>query len=144
MRFSNTVTIDRSPADVFAFLSRFENLPLWNYAISDTRRVGAGPIGVGDRYIQTRTVPRPATETFVVTGLEPDRAVAIRGTLGPFDADSRYELLGDGDRTVLTNTMRLEPSGALRVVASLAGPQVRAAVAANLARLKHILEEGAS
>jgi uncharacterized membrane protein len=142
VRFSNAVTIDRPPADVFAFLSRFENLPLWNHAISDTRRLGVGPDGVGARYLQTRTVPRPGTEAFEVTRLEPNRAVAIRGALGPFDADSSYELLDEGDRTVLINTMELAPSGAVRVVASLAAPRIRAAVAANLARLKHLLEQG--
>jgi carbon monoxide dehydrogenase subunit G len=144
MQFSNTVTIDRPRADVFAFLSRFENLPRWNYALSETRRVGTEPSGVGTRYVQTRTIPRPATETFEVTELDPDRRLAIRGTLGPFAADSSYELQDAGDATVLTNTMRLRPSGAGSLVASLAMPQIRSAVAANLATLKDILEQPGS
>ena len=32
MKFTNTVTINRQPAEVFAFLAHFENVPLWNYA----------------------------------------------------------------------------------------------------------------
>ena len=35
---------------VFAYLAHFENLPRWNYAISDTRKTSSGPVGVGSRY----------------------------------------------------------------------------------------------
>lgn len=144
MQFSNTVTINRSPRDVFRFLSHFENVPLWNYAISDTRRVGTRPSGVGARYVQTRTTPVPAVETFEVVHLDPDRAVAIRGTLGPFKADSTYELQAQGDATLLTNAMRLEPSGALRLIAPLTRTRLQAAVAENLHTLKYILERAAA
>ncbi len=57
MRFTNTITIDRPPAEVFAFLAQFENVPRWNYAISETRKISRGPVGVGSRYVQARTLP---------------------------------------------------------------------------------------
>ena len=50
MHFANSVTIARTREDVFTFLSRFENLPSWNYALSSTRRTDSGPVGVGARY----------------------------------------------------------------------------------------------
>lgn len=77
MEFSNTVRIERRPEDVFAFLSHFENLPRWNYALDRTERVGTGPVGVGAQYVQARTVPRSAVERFEVVEHRPDRAVAI-------------------------------------------------------------------
>jgi hypothetical protein len=45
--FENTVTIRRPVADVFAFLADFENVPAWNYAIVETRKVAPGPVGWG-------------------------------------------------------------------------------------------------
>ena len=45
--FENTVMIRRSIEDVFGFLSDFENVPTWNYAISETHKVSQGPVGVG-------------------------------------------------------------------------------------------------
>ena len=45
MQFTNTITIIRRPAEVFAYLAHFENLPRWNYAISDTRKTSSGPVG---------------------------------------------------------------------------------------------------
>jgi len=143
MEFINTVTIDRRPEDVFAFLTHFENLPRWNYALDRTERVGTGPVGIGTQYVQTRTVPRPAVERFEVIEHRPDRAVAIRGILGPFEAISRYRLDAVGDATRLTNTMQLERPGAFQLVTNLAGPRFRAAVAENLVVLKELLERGA-
>jgi Polyketide cyclase / dehydrase and lipid transport len=45
--FENTVTIGRPIKEVLAFLSDFENVPKWNYAIVETRKVSEGPVGVG-------------------------------------------------------------------------------------------------
>jgi hypothetical protein len=142
MRFVNTVTIGRPPAEVFAYLSQFENVPRWNYAISETRKVTDGPVGVGTRYHQTRTLPRPADETFEVTGFDPDRRLSISGDLGPFRGEIVYLLEPAGDSTVLANTMDLRPAGPLRLLAPLAAPRVRSAVAANLHELKRLLDRG--
>ncbi len=143
MEFTNTVMIERGPADVFAFLSHFENLPRWNYALDRTERLDAGPVGVGAQYVQTRTIPRHAVERFVVIEHHPDRLVAIRGTLGPFEAMSRYRLEPVGKATRVTNTMQLERPGVLQLMADLAAPRVRAAVAENLVLLKELLEHNA-
>jgi uncharacterized protein YndB with AHSA1/START domain len=141
MRFSNTLRIRRPAGEVFAYLARFENLPRWNYAISETRKLSAGPVGVGSRYLQVRSVPRPSEETFEVTEFEPDRRLVLRGGFGPLSGAATYELEPTADGTRLTNTMDLEPStAALRVVAPLATRRVKAAVAANLRTLKGILE----
>ena len=144
MNFTNTVTIDRRPAEVFAFLARFENIPRWNYAISETWSEADGPVGVGSRYRQTRTLPTRSEETFVVTAFEPDRRLSIRGTLGPFHGDNTYVLDPAGSGTILSNTMDLEASGPLRFVAPLAASRVKEAVAANLDTLKEILERRAA
>lgn len=143
MQISNTVRIDRHRREVFAFLSHFENLPLWNHAIRHTHEVGTGRVGVGARYVQARTTPTPTVETFEVTRHDPERAVAIRGTLGPFRAESTYLLEAYGDTTVLTNVMELEPSGVPPLAASLARGRIERAVARNLQALKQILEHGA-
>jgi hypothetical protein len=58
----------------------------------------------------------------------------------PSKERSAYLLEPVGNVTVLTNTMTLQPSGPLRLVAPLAAPRVKAAVAANLDTLKQILE----
>jgi uncharacterized protein YndB with AHSA1/START domain len=142
VRFSNEVVINAPQSAVFAYLADFENVPRWNYAIQQTRKITSGPVGVGTRYHQTRTSPRPGDETFEVIAFQPDRSLAVRGQIGPFQGDITYVLDSEGGATTLTNSVDLEHSGVMRVVAPLAKPRIQAAVAANLDVLKQILERG--
>jgi uncharacterized protein YndB with AHSA1/START domain len=141
--FENTVTIQRPAEEVFAFLADFENIPKWNYAIEETRKASAGPVGVGTRYRQTRSVPSRSVEGFEVTVFEPAGRLAIDGQIGPFHATISYELEAVAAATRLVNTVELDPSHAmLRLAAPLAAPRIKAAVAQNLSELRLILEDG--
>jgi hypothetical protein len=57
---------------VFAYLADLEHIPEWNWAIVSTRKVSSGRAGVGARYEQRRSVPRPAVEILEVTELDPN------------------------------------------------------------------------
>ena len=138
--FENTVTIRRPVEDVFAFLADFENIPKWNYAIVETRKVSPGPVGVGTTYRQTRSVPRSSEEAFEVTVFEPARRLEVRGEIGPFRATTSYLLDPTASGTTLTNAVDLESSGLLTLVAPLATSRVKNAVAANLDKLRQLLE----
>ena len=139
--FENTVTIQRPAEDVFAFLADFENIPRWNYAIEQTSKISAGPAGVGTRYRQTRTIPSRGVEDFEITAFEPARYLAIRGQIGPFQAAISYVLEPRAGATQIVNAVELRPLPAmLRVLAPLAAPRVKAAVAQNLGQLKRLLE----
>jgi uncharacterized protein YndB with AHSA1/START domain len=140
MRFTNTITIDRRPAIVFAYLADLENLPRWNYAIGETRKITSGPVAVGSRYRQIRTVPAHSEESLVVTEFDPDRRLTIAGTLGAFPAQVTYALEPAGNGTTVTNTVDLTPPRPLRPLAPLAIRRISAAVATNLGVLKQLLE----
>jgi uncharacterized protein YndB with AHSA1/START domain len=143
MEFTNTITINRGTDVVFAYLADFSNVPRWNYAISETRKTSDGPVGVGSRYRQTRTLPGRSEETFEVTSFDPGRRLAIRGGLGPFHSEVVYVLTPAEGGTTVTNTMNLQATGPLRLVAPLAAARVKSAVAGNLAALKQLLEAAA-
>jgi uncharacterized protein YndB with AHSA1/START domain len=81
------VTIRRPPNEVFAFLVDPANIPKWNYAIDSARQVSAGPLGVGTRIQQTRSVPRPTTEELVITELVPERRMVLEGLRTVGDAN---------------------------------------------------------
>lgn len=135
------MTIQRPAEEVFAFLADFENIPKWNYAIEETHKASAGPVGVGTRYRQTRSIPGRSVEGFEVTTYEPARRLAIQGQIGPFQAQISYELEAAAGATRLVNNVELDPSrAALRLVAPLATSKIKAAVAQNLGQLKLVLE----
>lgn len=141
MKFTNTVTIDRPREEVFAFLADLENLPRWNYAISETRRVTAGPVRVGSRYHQVRTVPEYREETLEVVELEEGERLTVMGTLNTLPSRLGYVLRSARGTTVLTNEVELSVPGPLSLLSPIATRRFRSAVAANLEVLKQILEE---
>ena len=122
--FENTVMIRRPVADVFAFLADFENIPKCNYAIVETHKMSQGSVDVRTIYQQVRSVPSRSEERFEVTA-----------TTRP--ASWRYKT---NSGTPVTNTVELELRGPGRVLGRVAVPRVRDAVAANLQKLKEVLE----
>lgn len=142
MRFSNTIEIQRPPEEVFDYLATPENIPHWNDAITGAERSPAGPIRVGTRVRQRRTIPRPAVDELAVTELVPGDRLVLAGDVGPFHGTISYTLAATSDGTQLTNTAELDASGPLRLAAPLVAGRVRAAVAQNLATLKGNLESG--
>lgn len=141
-RFTNVIHINRSPDEVYAYLSDLEHTPEWNWAITETRKTTRGPIPVGTRYRQTRSVPQSATETLEITALEPNRRIEIEGTLAQFPAQLSYQIVEKEAGTELTNTVNLESQGALRLVAPVLSGRIERAVGDNLNELKTRLETG--
>ena len=140
MRFENSITIRRPVPDVFAYLARFENIPQWNYAITQTRPVTPGPVGVGSTYVQQRTLPTASQESIKVTTYEPDHRLAVHGQFGPLPTRATYVVEPVANGTRLTNIMEVDPNGILRVVLPVVTGRLKAAVAGNLDRLKEIVE----
>jgi uncharacterized protein YndB with AHSA1/START domain len=138
--FENTVIIRRPIEEVFGFLSDFENIPKWNYAIAETRKVSQGPVGVGTIYQRVRSVPSRSDERFEVTAYNPPRNLEIQGQLGPFPSRLSYALDAVPEGTRVTNSVELELHGPGRLLGRVAVPRVRDAVAANLHKLKELLE----
>jgi uncharacterized protein YndB with AHSA1/START domain len=141
MRFVNSVEIERSVGVVFAYLADFEHVPEWNYAIEQTTKISEGPVDAGTTYRQVRKIPRRAEESFEVTAFEPERRLAIMGTLGPFASELEYRTEPIEGGTRVTNEVELKPQGILGVVGQLATSRLRNAVARNLTELKRVLEE---
>ena len=139
--FENTLLIRRPIEDVFAFLADFENLPRWNYAIVKTHKLSQGPVGVGTIYQQVRSVPSRSEERFEVTAYNPPRQLQIQGRLGPFPSRLAYALDVVPEGTRITNAVELELRGPGRLLGRVAVPRVRDAVAANLQKLKDLLEQ---
>lgn len=141
MKFTNTITIERPPTTVFAYLANLENLPQWNYALAETQQLTPGPPGVGTRYRQIRTIPVHTEESLEIVELTPNRQLTVQGTLNSLPAILTYTLDAADGTTTLTNTVDIHPSRPLSLLAPIALRRVKSAVAANLAVLKQLLEQ---
>jgi uncharacterized protein YndB with AHSA1/START domain len=127
--------------EVFRMLERPEAIPVWNPAIESARPVTGGDIGQGSRFLLRRTSPQPAIEEVEVIQHEPGRRMVLHGDFGPFVGALDYLLEDAPEGTRVVHVAHLQPKGPLRFIAPLASSRVRAAVAANLDRLRRHLEQ---
>jgi hypothetical protein len=74
IRFEICQCIEQPIEKVFAFVSDFTNMSLWNYYIQKVTKVSAGENGIGTRYLQQR--PHD-TNTYKVIQYEKPHRIAI-------------------------------------------------------------------
>ena len=137
IEFSNAITIQRPPAEVFAFVADFENVPKWNYFVESVRKVDQIPIGIGARFHQIRKTDQQHFE--IIEFERPSRVVVktLEGSLPKFTMDFEFEATGDS--TILIDTWQLE-TGHNPLLEMLGKSKIKSAVADNLSKLKELME----
>lgn len=141
IKFTNSVEIAGPIEKIFAFLSNFENLPKWNYAVIKTKQTSNGPVHTGTEYWQEREfLGRKIIDTFKVTEYESNKKVAVKSTSGPFPFKLLYIFESFGETTKVTNFVELEARGIFRILTKFITPKVKTAVEKNLNQLKHLIE----
>jgi hypothetical protein len=108
--------VDRSAADVFAFVSDQLNAPRWQRGLHEVRRITDGPIGVGSEHVFVRRFAGRHIESrnrFVE--FEPGRYFAFEIPDGVVTGRASYlvEPIG-ADRCHVTSTMRFNFAGPMR------------------------------
>jgi uncharacterized protein YndB with AHSA1/START domain len=101
----NIVEINRSPEDVFAYVTDPERFPEWQDAVVRARRKDDGPVRQGLKIELTRRMgSREQTMTSELTEYNPPRSYAFRVIDGPVRAlgNGRFDPVGDGNRTHFT------------------------------------------
>jgi carbon monoxide dehydrogenase subunit G len=141
IEFETTVRIDREREQVFGVLADFEsNLARWAKGpVAATRTAGDG--GVGSHYIVTARVgPAKVRSPYEVTGYDPPARFAGNGVAGPVRFQEEYSLTADGPVTILTQSIRAIPRGALRLAEGALRRQLQHLIASDLERLKNLVE----
>jgi uncharacterized membrane protein len=141
MRIEESIVINRSPEDVFAFLAVRNNDPVWMGVVVESEWLdSAAPLALGRRgRMSMRMFGRRAEYVDEVTAYDPGRRIAHRTVEGPFDLDTacRCEPANGGCRTTVV-------AEAEKMVGRLLDPLVarlmRRGFRADLAKLKQILE----
>ncbi|MGH3030599.1 MAG: SRPBCC family protein [Gaiellaceae bacterium] len=118
----HSVEINRSPEDVFAYVTDPSRFPEWQDAVVRAGVEGSGPLQQGARISLTRRMgKRERTMTSELTEYSPPRSYAFRVIDGPVRAlgKGRFEQLGDGDRTRFTFELDFEGHGIGKVLVPL-------------------------
>ena len=139
IRVEHSIVVDRTPAEVFAFLTDPANLPAWQGSCRSAR--ADGPVEVGARITEKRSfLGREATSIVEVTELEPERLFTLEVVEGPVAFSVRHRLEPAGDGTRVTVNAEGEPGGVLRFGSRFVARAVEQETRKNFARLKTVLE----
>ena len=136
-----SIDIDRPPAEVFAFISNFENNPRWQSGMVAAKFTSEGPLAVDSTYVQiSKFLGRRIESSFEVIEYEPNKMVKARTTASSFPIQfmRSVEPLGDGTR--VKAVIEGEARGFFKLAGPLLDPMVQRQIEADYANLKRILE----
>jgi hypothetical protein len=137
---SHSLTIRRSPGDVFSFVTDPSQLPRWQ-AAQEVERLTPGPVGRGTRFREVQvSLGRRRDQITEVTAFDPGRRFEIRVVEGPpVDGRWDFEEIEGGTRLTFTPLIRLQ--GVLRPLRPVVALGTLLVFAVFHRRLKRILEE---
>ncbi len=146
MSASAQVTINREPAEVWAYVSDVTNQDHWVDGMSESEVVGDDPIARGTQIRGVYTYGGGSAPTLMtITEFQEGRQLAIEASEGPFPFTGQLTLEQSGSSTIVANAMT---AGSDHIVTSIMftvlrplmkimmGRQMRK----ELAQLKGILE----
>jgi uncharacterized protein YndB with AHSA1/START domain len=142
IRIQSSVQINRSREEVFAYLTKVENLTRWQANIVEARPLDGEPLRTGSRFEQTMKLGRwkiPAVCTVTEHGAS-ERFAFSMSSAGPVDCQARFDLhpsLG-GTRLTLDGEVRLK--GFWRLLRPLVVMGLRQETKSELVALKRLLE----
>lgn len=139
VRFESSIEIERSPADVFAYLTDVERVPEWQATCEQVTRISDEPLAVGSTFTDVRTfLGHKGESTVEVVELEAERRFSVKTAAGPIPFEVHHTLEADGEGTRLT--IAAEAGGVPRLAGALVTPQGEGQLRGDLERLKQILE----
>lgn len=147
MAIVDSIEINRSPEDVFAYVDDLNRHGEWQQNIVSTRVETDGPTRVGSRATNRRRVPGGERSfSFEITEHDPPRKVSFRGVNGPVRpvGTVTFEPLEGGARTKLTLDFDLKGQGIGLLFAPLARANARKEIPKDHRKLKEILERESS
>lgn len=137
-------TINRPVADVFPYVADPTLYPRW-MPVSEVRVATPGDTRVGaTAQMQMKMGARSAAFTWEVTEYESNARIGFRTTEGPMGWEGTFTLqpIGEG-ATRIVGSGSIRPKGWQRLMAPFMRGEVQRGEAAELARLKELLESQA-
>lgn len=134
--------IQRSAADIFAYVTHVEHDPVWTSGLLEVRVLTEGEIAPGTRFERvSKFLGRRMTYVIDVVELVPDERLLMRTSSGPFPMEITYTVspLGDG-RTRFSIRAKGDPGGFFSLVGPLMSRQVARQIQLDVDTLKEVLE----
>jgi carbon monoxide dehydrogenase subunit G len=139
--FESSIFINRSPQDVFDYVSEPANNTQWQSGVESSEWTSDGPRGVGATYMVERSFLGRRTDSEIEMSVwDPPNQTRGRTINGPVQLEVTTDYEAQEDGTQLTVSAEAEFDGFFKMAEGLVGKQVEKQVASDLAALKLLLE----
>jgi carbon monoxide dehydrogenase subunit G len=137
-RFSHSVEIPRSPAEVFPWLLEQDRVPVWTGHLETYERLDDGALGRGSRVRQVLEVSgRRIDVELEITEYDPPRGAETRFSTNGIEVVNAYALEPSGGGTRLTQSVDAKPSGlTARMLVPVIQPRLEEKLTQDLERLR--------
>lgn len=136
--FSVQETIDRPVAEVWTFMSNFEEVHRWMDGIEQVQQKTAAPIGVATLLAFDA---RGAERTTKITAWEPGHKMALTSQQGGMTATYLYSVISKGEKTAVSLDATCEASGFLwKLLSPLIVRMMKQSDSNQLAQLKAAMD----
>lgn len=145
LAINESIMIERSPEEVFAFISNFENDPQWRSGLLRITQTPAAPTQIGTIAEETsHFMGREINTSAVVTQVIDSQLIVFKSFEGPYPMrGQRSTERADGrstGRTRFAFTVIFELNGMVALASPLVTAVYRRQMQGDLFRLKHLLE----
>lgn len=138
IKVTETISISRSPAEVFAFISNLDNIPLWDREVKNFTLVTPGAAGVGSRFVEETKI---GTVNCEVTEFSVNKAIAFNGTSSAMDLTERILVEAGENGANITLTGTAEPKGLLKLLQPIIAAEFKNSSKQQLVALRNQLEK---
>jgi uncharacterized protein YndB with AHSA1/START domain len=140
--FRHTVTLPRTPEEVFPWLFEEDKVPRWTGNLDVYEVLGDGPLGRGSRARQVLTVSGQRLELELeITRYEPPRAAESRFAISGVEVELTYALTANGAGSELTHTLEGKASSfKARMLLPVVQPRLERKLTEDLDRLREVLQ----
>jgi uncharacterized protein YndB with AHSA1/START domain len=141
IRVEVALEIERSPQEVFDYLTDVDRVPEWQASALESH--ADGPLGVGARIHETRRLlGRDAHTELEVSAFDPPKRLTLNTISGPVKVDIDHRLETHGDGTLLHVVAEADPGLMLGFARPVIERQAKREVRGDFDRLKELLERG--
>lgn len=141
IRIESSVWIHRSPEEVFAYITNFEDNPNWQSGMIEARFTSDPPLAVDSTYTQVaKFMGRRVDSEFVVVAYEPGRMVKITTTSGSFPITVTRSVEASESGSLVKAIVEGDASGFFKIAEPFMRRMVKRSVDSDYKRLKLLLE----
>jgi uncharacterized membrane protein len=134
-------TVERPRAEVAGYAADWRNDTEWIGALSEARLLTEPPFGVGSRVLRVAGfLGKRIQYVNEVVEYESEERLVMRSVQAPFPMTVTYEFEDADGGTLMRIRAEGDASGFYRLAGPLLSRAVRRSIAADLARLKQVLE----